>query len=637
MTWFAFLAGLVEGAGLLFFQRINWRDWGPMMHVAKQIIWISPLFDWVFFLVVALLIVLLVGGLIVRVFPRVDAIVWIISGLTFLTAYDWLSLTARLSHWSCFLLALGISAACTRWFERHRESFVTLCKRSAPWLVAIWILVFVGIEGGMRIAERMETAKLPAAAPGSPNILVIVVDTLRADHVSAYGYARPTTPEIDRLAQQGVLFENAIAPSSWSLPSHASLLTGRYAFEHGMQNIEPMPWLGWRKSSLRGLPTLGEELQKRGYRTGAFSANRVYFTSNVGLGRGFIHFEDYFYSVADSFVRTLYGREFARIYLSRSDKSLVRRSLRRIGFTSLLDRDTEGWEPNGGARGVRKRAQEVNDETLHWVDHGPDSGRPFFAFLNYMDVHDPYGIPFGYPKPAWDTGSTIDRYDDGVSYTDHYIGQLITSLEQRGLARNTAVVITSDHGEELGEHGLHFHAQALYWELIHVPLVIWYPGHIPTGLRFSLPVTDSAIPATILDLLGAKPGENVFRGPALSELWKNPSAPGQIPRPAGENAGQRNDVIRSEARPDWPTPVAELAQNHINPEKAFVPNASEGAMQTLVTPDFQLILHQKFGYQLYDWKHDPGESHNLTSTAAGSANALSLGSELKSDVHGSMP
>ena len=108
---------------------------------------------------------------------------------------------------------------------------------------------------------------------------MIVVDTLRADHVSSYGYSRATTPNLDRMAQQGVLFENAISTWSWSLPSHVSLLTGRYQFEHGVGAVQPEPWLGWGSKGLGGFRTLGEALEQKGYRTGAFSANRTYFSA----------------------------------------------------------------------------------------------------------------------------------------------------------------------------------------------------------------------------------------------------------------------------------------------------------------------------------------------------------------------
>ena len=111
------------------------------------------------------------------------------------------------------------------------------------------------------------------------------------------------------------MFENAISTCSWSLPSHVSLLTGRYVFEHGVGNVEPMPWFGQAGSNFGGFPTLGEELERNGYRTGAFSANRVYFSHTLGLGRGFMHFEDYFHSLSDALSRTLFGQR-VRAHLS---------------------------------------------------------------------------------------------------------------------------------------------------------------------------------------------------------------------------------------------------------------------------------------------------------------------------------
>jgi arylsulfatase A-like enzyme len=617
---FALIAGLVEGLGLLVFQRINWRHWGPMMHVAKPIIWISPLVDVIFFLGVAGLIVLL-GALLRRWAPswsaeRLNTTRVTIVTLTFLTAYDWLALTARLSPLSCVLFAVGVVAWINRGLDENFENenrINRFCRRRTPWLLAAWLLAFVFIHTGEKIAESRALANLPAASPGAPNVIVIVVDTLRSDHVSDYGYARQTTPNIDRIAKEGVKFRNAFAPSPWSLPSHASLLTGLYPFQHGMQNVEPMPWLGWDDHSLRSQPTLPEILQQHGYRTAAFSANRVYFTSNVGLGRGFIHFEDYFSSVADAFVRTMFGREFARIYLSRSDKSLVRRILRRLRLTSLLDRDTEGWENNGGARGVRKRANLVNKETLSWIEANKTNPHPFFIMLNYMDAHDPYGAPADFPKAEWDHGSDIDKYDEGIRYADHYVGLLTNELQQRGLLNQTLLVVTSDHGESLGEHGLHFHVSALYRELIQVPLIISYPGHLPAGLQVDTPVTNIGAAPTILDLLGISQPSSLMV-PAVTPLWADESR-----------------------RADWPYPIAEVVQNDLNPQKASVPTSAQGAMQSLITSDLHLIVHQKFGEQLYEWKSDSNEQNNLIKTSAGQAQANDLRSKLRIATRGSMP
>lgn len=596
-------AGMAEGAGLLFFQRLNWARWGPMIHVSGEIVWISPIVDVILFLSLAL-----ICSVVSRLTPRVPAVRLLISLLTFFSVYDWLTLTGRLYHRACFLLALGVAVAFARWCGKRENTFLRFWKKTTPWLVAAWILAFGGLQGGKWLDERSAVAHLPAAAPGAPNVLVIVEDTLRADHVSAYGYTRSTSPNFDRLAQQGVLFENAVSTTSWSLPSHVSLLTGRYQFQHGMGNVQPAPWLGWGRKSLGGFPTLGEVLEQRGYRTGAFSANRTYFTTSLGFGRGFQHFEDYFHSPADMFIRTLYGREFARIYLNRSDKSKVKRALRFLGMNSMLDKDSEGSGNYGGAQGVRKRADVVNGEVLRWIDHGRnDRGEthPFFAFLNYFDVHYPYGGPPTYPKPEWDRGGRIDEYDASVKYADDALGRLLQALDQRGLRKNTLVIVTSDHGESLGQHGLTYHGQALYRELIHVPLVVWYPGHVPGGAKVQTPVTNAAIPATIMDILGASPQPNAFLSSSLSALWE-----------AGGGS-------------DWPDPLSELARNDIADKEdraaaKIIPTATTGAMKSLVAPQWQFITHETMGDQLYDWVLDPAESNNLIHSPESQSAAAAL-------------
>jgi arylsulfatase A-like enzyme len=593
--WFALVAGLVEGAGLLIFQRINWVQWARVLHVSKEILWISPVVDLVFFLLIACAVTL-----VSRVFPRLPTLRVLVFILAFLIAYDWLLVTGRLYKHACLLLALGVAVALTRWLKKHEVSAAQFWKRSTPVLLGVFLVLLVGIECGKRLHESYATSHLPAAAPGSPNVLLIVIDTLRADHVSCYGYSRPTTPQIDNLAGHGVLFQNAVAPSSWSLPSHASLVTGRAVHEHGLGNVQPMPWLGWRDHALNGLPTLGEALQQRGYRSGAFSANRIYFTSNVGLGRGFLHFEDYFDSVGDAFVRTEFGREFARLYLNRSPKSKFTRFFRWAGLSHWLDKDSEGSGEYGGAFGVRKRADELNDEALSWIER--DRRHPFFAFLTYLDVHYSYGGPAGYPKPAWDHGTTIDEYDAGLKYEDDYIGRLLADLDHAGILKNTVVIITSDHGESLGDHGLSYHGAALYWELVHVPLIFWWPGHLPQGVRVEPPLANDAIAATLLQLIGGRPD---FPGAPLSKLWQVSGSPSQSATP-------------------FPNLVSELPQtNTIVKEDRVMqgkePLATDGWMRSVISDQWQLISHEKYGDQIYNWRSDPSELKNLINTPEGQA------------------
>ena len=222
-------------------------------------------------------------------------------------------------------------------------------------------------------------------------------------------------------------------------------------------------------------------------------------------------------------------------------------------------------------------------------------------------MHFGYGGPAGYPKPAWDHGSTIDEYDAGVKYTDDFIGQLLHGLDSLGVLKNTIVIITSDHGEALGDHGLRFHGAALYSDLVRVPLVISWPGHVPQGVRVEQPVTNADIANTVKDLVRAR--QNPFPGPSLTRLWA-PSPP-----------------------KEWPNPISELPQTNtiVAADRAMqgkIPLATDGWMSAVVSPQWQLIRHEKYGDQIYDWKADPSESDNLINTPRGRAAASALAAEI---------
>ena len=609
-AWFAVFTGLIEGCGLILFQHVNWRNWPQMIHVSPPIIWISPVLDLLFFVAVALLIALL--STVVRRLPSFPILVLLLS---FLAVYDWLTLTGRLYRISCVLLAAGVAVVFTRW-AKQREPALTRFLQRTVWLLAVaWAIAFVSIHWGSRWEERREFAALPAASPGAPNVLVVVIDTLRADHLSSYGYARQTSPNIDRLAAEGVLFENAISPTPWSLPSHVSLVTGRYQFEHGIGDVPPMSVFGLRAPAMNGFPTLGEALRHHGYRTGAFSANLINFTSNLGFSRSFTHFEDFFQSPADAFVRTIYGREFARMYFNRTERSKVKRLLRWMGWTSVLDRSDEGSIRVFGVLGVEKRGATVNRELLRWIDSSRKD-RPFFAFLNYMDVHHPYGGPPSFNRP-WPSDSRIDRYDDGVRYVDACIGELMDQLRQRKLAANTIVVITSDHGEGLGDHGIAFHGESLYREQVHVPLILWSPGRIPMRVRVPELVSSASLPATMVSLLGLPPVKD-FERPAIDAYWKNA-------RVETEEAGIVSEVVQR-----YPSTDEDIASEKI------VPVSMMGAMKALTTPHWKFMTHEKLGNQLYDTQKDPQEATNLYPSAQFQPVAASLVSSLQSLIGGSI-
>lgn len=575
--WFGLIAGIAEAVGLLWFQRINWENWGRTLHVSPPILWISPAVDCILFACLASAVFL-----ISRILPARPHLQWLIFLLTTASIYDWLALTDRLYLAACLVVAVGVGVVALRWFAGHAGMGVRLIRSTVPLILLVVALLFVGVQGGSWWREHHAVANLPEASAGAPNVLVVIFDALRADHVSAYGYSRPTTPEIDHLATQGVRFEAAIAASSWSLPSHASLVTGRYQYEHGADTAKPPPLLRRPKPSFRGYPMLGEELSKLGYRTGAFSGNRVFFTQNDGFARGFQHFEDYFQSAEDAILRTLYGRELVQLYALRHGRLVL-----------------------------HKRADAVNRELLHWIDR--DRSRPFLAYLNYFDVHDPYGGPSSYPNPSWPLRTDTDEYDAGVRYDDAMLGVLLHQLEARGILNNTIVIVTADHGESLGQHALLTHSRALYWELIHVPLVVSYPGHVPTGTNILWPVSNAAIPATVMDML-AHGSQNPFPGPPLSRAWQAPDA--------GAN---------------WPAPLSELARNPY-PEKEekladqIEPTSTTGAMASIVTPRWHFILHSNFGTQLYDRAHDPKEETDLSVTPEGEQAAAQLAAYLPRKV-----
>jgi arylsulfatase A-like enzyme len=567
-VWFAMVAGICEGFGLLVFQRINWANWGSMVHVSVPIIWIAPILDVAIFVLLALVLMA-----VCKLFPRLPLVRTGVLVYASLTVYIWLALTERLTYHADLLLGIGVGVAFSRWFVTHQKLSFWVWRSTLPWLVAGVVLALAAGEGRDWWHERSALAKLPPAAAGSPNVLVIVIDTLRSDHLSTYGYSRPTSPNIDQFARQGVTFDNAIAPSSWTLPSHASMLTGRYTYEHGADSVKPMSLLGHAVQTLDNrYPMLSEALAQHGYRTAGFSGNRIFFSRHMGLGRGFSHFEDF--ATSDMFPRTVLGRKFATLVLNHDSFRML---LVKVGFRGLAHLQMVGEE------GIRKQGPAINRSVLSWIDR--DHTRPFFAFLNYYDVHAPYGPTHSVAqKFSHGHGSVADYYDDGVADMDDFIGDLLHELDRRGLTENTLVVFTSDHGELLEEHGMIGHRNALYRQLIQVPFIVRKPGSVPAGLRLETPITISALPATVMEILGWG-DQTAFPGPSLVELWKHPGP-----------------------RPDWPYPLSELAQFvHSNQEWPCY----SGSMQSMVSDKWHYIYHQKFGAELYDWQADRPEFNNL--------------------------
>ena len=551
-TWFGLVTGLLEGTGLLVAQKLRWLDWETLQRgVALEIVWIAPLVDLVLFGVVGVILVLAAW-----IFSRLEITRISVFVFAFMAFADLVALTGRIQLYSVVIFAAGLATAFVRWFYKHEDAAWRFQRQRLARVVAAAMLALVGIEGGGWLFERIAIVRSPTAASGTPNILLIVIDTLRADHLSSYGYGRQTTPNIDRLANQGVLFERAFSASSWTAPSHATILTGRLPSEHQVE---------WNKDLDGRYPVIPELLRRQGYRTAAFTGNSDWFSRRVGFGRGFIHFEDYFYSVPDMVVRTVYGRTLSKLWI-----------FRRLGLSTGMFVEKE-----------RRRASLINRSALRWIQR--DAETPFFVFLNYYDVHAPYAPRDShrerFSKVVENGGrASIDDYDGEIAYVDDYVGQLLRELEAFRLAQPLLVIVTSDHGESFGEHGFYLHANSLFLNEVHVPLIFWWRGAIPAGVRIEAPVANAAVPATVMDLVGNRDG-SVFPGSSLARTWRGDRA-----------VDDRGDLL------------AEIAQQPFVPEKVPV---SHGWMKSILTAEWHYMEHEKFGGQLYAWRSDPGEQNDL--------------------------
>ena len=326
--------------------------------------------------------------------------------------------------------------------------------------------------------------------PRRPNVVVVLVDTLRVDRVGMFGGGRKLTPFLDSLAPSGFVFERAYAQAPWTNPSIASLFTGRYPAQHGVVTfsaaLDP------------GEQTLAESLAADGYATGAFIANGL-VSKNLGFSQGFERFDAYW-----------------------AKPKTVK----------------DQWS-------MKPRANEVNAHALEWLDaERKGADRPFFLYLHHFEPHPPFTPPesalkvtFGdRPVPALDVISAsigflpflkqddpvvrdfIATYDAEVVSVDREIEALFGQLAARGLLDDTIFVFTADHGEELLDHGGAGHGHSLYEELIHVPLFVRWPRGVTPG-RSDRPMQLIDVAPTLLDLLGRPPSPG-FAGSSQAALLR---------------------------------------------------------------------------------------------------------------------
>ncbi len=428
---------------------------------------------------------------------------------------------------------------------------------------------------------RVALPALPTPAPGPaaqrPNLILISIDTLRADRLGCYGGPHPTSPAIDALAREGTRFAHAYSAAPWTLPAHMTMMTGLYPSAHGV-NPDRRLFAGIQNSSesfqIRGsdkLAMLAERLRRLGYRTSAITEGG-WIAAKFGFDQGF------------------------DTYVAHDDDNLD------AGTQKL----TLDWLASHAAAAVKSGRE----------------ARPFFLFVHTYQVHQPYHQPPPYdslfvapghrgyalpnvslplaildifkdgsfPPTVADVEAFRARYDGEVRHADAFIGHLVELLQSTGLDRDTIVLLTSDHGEELFDHGGFDHGETLYDEVLHVPLILWGPGRIPAGKLTETPVGSIDILPTLVELAGGTTtGSNTppIQGQSL------------VPLLAGQNTAFANRLLFAEG--------FATAFHHTLDTDASIPLAAvrEGGSE--------LIVHASNpeSVELFDLTHDPAEGHNL--------------------------
>lgn len=608
-VWFGLFTGLAE-VGLLAVKKLVMHH---IIHLSPHIVWMTPLANVTIFLVFGLVFFLLA-----RFKPRLVSRRVVFFTYALVGFWGILFMYTQIHYLARIVLALGVAVQATRLVEKYPQYFYTLIRYTLGWMGGLkrrtqqaapstsvptppvpaasdylpgrrqFLLtsgttmagLALGVHGWERIADRNAAAALPRATTGLPNVILIVLDTVRSASLGLQGYDRPTTPQMAQWIKEGVFFDRAIATAPWTLPSHASMFTGRWHHELTTDFRSPLD---------DTYPTLAEILSAHGYMTAGFVANTFYCGYEHGLDRGFAHYEDYMKSPGQVVASASWGRTLG--CWNRQGPGCEIRPL--LNYYDLLG---------------RKNAQELTQDFSRWLSDRDD--RPFFAFLNYFDAHAPY-----MPPPPYDTmfGEQLPRgnpmlldsenfewtpeqvqaemnaYDGTIAYIDHYLGLLRTELEERGLLDNTLLIITSDHGEEFAEHGVMQHANSLYLPSVHVPLLLSFPSTLPENTRVSTPVTLRDLPSTVMELLGLD-GPFQFPGASLSRHWT--SAEAAAPEAATPLLSHLTGV---DYRPDW-YPV------------------SKGDMHAAVLDRYRYILNGDGREELYDIVDDPWEKNDLAAS-----------------------
>ncbi|MFB6160421.1 MAG: sulfatase [Haloferacaceae archaeon] len=462
---------------------------------------------------------------------------------------------------------------------------------------------------------------------GVENVLFVVMDTVRKDRLTPYGYDRATTPGLADFAEEATVFDEAVAPAPWTLPVHASLFTGMYPSEHGADQENPY---------LEGATTLAQTLSTAGYDTACYSSN-AWITPYTHLTDGFDD-QDNFFQVMPG---DLLSGPLARAWRTLNDNDRL-----RAVADKLVSLGNTAHEYLAGGAGADSKTPAVIDRTQSFVEGA--SGEGWFAFVNLMDAHLPYHPPDEFARefaPGVDSTEVCQNskeynagargiddeeweairglYDAEIAHVDDQLTRLFDWLKARGEWAETMVVVCADHGELHGEHDLYGHEFALYDPLVNVPLLVKHPA-LDAGRRGDT-VELLDLYHTTLDALGVEGGrpaaageEAVARDRRRSllapEYRSFPTAPDpDAPADPGQRGGGDYGFV------EYSRPVVELKQLEEKASAAGVELEEDSRfyarMRAARRPDAKYVRVDRVPDEAFRLDRDPGELENLASGA----------------------
>jgi arylsulfatase A-like enzyme len=526
---------------------------------SREVIWMLPLGYLVVYACISIPLGVLAALMPNGVSARATAWIW-----GTIVTFSLLLLFPRIHSLAWLVLSIGVGYQLSRVVANRPQATTRALARAGIMLAVLFAVLITAFEGRRALQARRAMTSLPSARSDAPNVILVIWDTARAKNFSLYGYERRTTPFLDSLARQAVVFDRAFVTAPWTLPSHASMLTGQYATAQSGDRMSPMD--GTHR-------TLAEELREHGYATGAFVANLTYTYYSTGLHRGFLRYEDRKRTFGQIFLHTTLTQSTA---LQTAYRRITRDRWYGAALRALLSFDGRP-EYDRFLTQVYKSGAEVTRDFLSWEAR---TKGPFFAFLNYFEAHSPHNAP---DRARFGGAKLVDQYDGALFSLDRELERLVQELKRRGKLERTIIVVTSDHGEQFEEHGLKGHANSLYLELLHVPLVIYAPQHSAVGRRDSRVVSLRDLPRTILGVAGIL----------------NSTLPGAM---LVQSQGAASDNAK-------PSPaIAEVSKGiNDNPRNPTY----HGDLTAVVDDSLHVIRDGKGDHHVYAYRQDPTEVNDL--------------------------